>query len=121
MAKRITFPIKIKAGSTVITIYRDPLKLPRIAYAVATADRKGTHKSYDSYVVTYYQGGKRLRTRCNSLQEARDKAQAAKSKVLKNDSAALNLNGQDSLIYVRAKNLTAYLGFPSTPKGRSHL
>src|SRR5690242_20303981 len=102
MAKRVTFPIKIKAGATVITIYRDPLKLPRVIDGAATVGRNRTHRSYDSYVVTYYEGGKRLRNRCNSLQDARDKAQAAKSKILKNDSAALNLSGQDSLIYVRA-------------------
>jgi integrase len=92
----------------VITIYRDPLKAPVVDNDKTQGDE--APKQYDSYLVTYYQGGRRIRNRFSSSQEAKDTANAVKAKLLNNDSAALSLSGQDSLIYARAKNLTAHLG-----------
>ena len=60
MAKK-TFPITTKAGATAIRIYRSPLR-------VNPDDRKS--KSYDSFLVVHYRGGKRIRTRFKSLELA---------------------------------------------------
>ncbi len=103
MAKQPTFPITIMAGSTAIRIYLDPLK-------AAGPESSEEGKSYASYVVSYYQGGKRIRTRHNSLQSAKDKADSIKTAILNNDTTALTLKGEDSLIYARAKNLIAPFG-----------
>jgi integrase len=60
-------------------------------------------------VVSYYSGGKRIRSRFNSFPEARDKANAVKTALLNDDSTALQITGEDSLIYARAKNIVSHL------------
>ena len=111
MARQASFPITIMAGGTAIKIYRSPLKSPTTSTEPGIpAPDNAQPKSYDSYVVAYYQGGRRLRSRFNSLQQARDKADAVRTAFLNEDSTALQLTGQDSMIYVRAKNLIARLG-----------
>ena len=104
----------IMAGSTAIKIYFSPLShLARDSEEPSGATQKTTErKSYDSYVVSYYSGGKRIRSRFNSFSEARDKADAVKATLLNDDSAALKITGQDSLIYARAKNIINHLGIP---------
>ena len=109
MAKQQTFPITIMAGSTAIKIYLDPLQGEGIQSGKSKTAATDA-KSYDSYVVSYYQGGKRIRTRHNSLQSARDKADSIKTAVLNDDMTALTLKGEDSVIYARAKNLVAPFG-----------
>jgi len=110
MAKQPTFPITILAGSTAIRIYLDPLKPTAQESTKSTSSKSDAGKSYDSYVVSYYQGGKRIRTRHNSLQSARDKADSIKTAILNDDTTALTLKGEDSLIYARAKNLITTFG-----------
>ena len=95
------------AGSTAIRIYLDPLKSARSETGQGVAAADENRKSYNSYVVSYYQGGKRIRTRHNSLQSARDKADFIKTAILNDDTTALTLKGEDSIIYARAKNLLA--------------
>jgi len=109
MAKQKTFPITIMAGSSAIRIYFNPLKAERSQAGNSTSAASDA-KSYDSYVVTYYQGGKRIRTRHNSLQSARDKADSIKTAILNDNTTALTLKGEDSIIYARAKNLIKHLG-----------
>ena len=62
MAKQQTFPITIMAGSTAIKIYLDPLQGEGIQSGKSKTAATDA-KSYDSYVVSYYQGGKRIRMR----------------------------------------------------------
>lgn len=97
MARQVTFPITVTAGGTAIKIYRSPLK-------------GSDSKRYDSYIVAYYRGGNRLRCRFSTLQEARDKADSVRTALLNEDTTALQLTGQDSVIYARAKNLIAGFG-----------
>lgn len=111
MARRRKFPLTIMAGSTAIKIYRNPLKTPKPKETVQPEPaKKSKLKSYDSFLVTYYQGGKRLRTRHNSLQSAQDKADAIRAAIMNDDLTALTLKGEDSVIYARAKNLISHLG-----------
>lgn len=114
MTKQPEFPIEIKAGSTVIRIYEDPLKSSSKTNGKAASENddeaEEETKTYNSYVVSYYQSGKRLRTRHRSLKAARDKANAVKTAILNDDLTALSLKGQDSVIYARAKNLISHLG-----------
>src|SRR5512140_2458238 len=111
MARRRKFPLTIMAGSTAIKIYRNPLKTPKPKETVQPEPaKKSKLKSYDSFLVTYYQGGNRLRTRHNSLQSAQDKADAIKAAIMNDDLTALTLKGEDSVIYARAKNLISHLG-----------
>ena len=53
----LTFPVRIKAGSTTITVFQSPLK---------TGD-----KEYDSYVLSYYEGSKRIRRRFSDYATAK--------------------------------------------------
>jgi len=107
--------LRFKAGSTVIRIYLDPLKSSGSDVNGTAAPENGNGaekegKTYNSYVVSYYQGRKRLRTRHSSLKAARDKANAVKTAIVNDDLTALTLKGEDSVIYARAKNLISHLG-----------
>ena len=106
------------AGATAIRIYRSPVKPSKpkpldLAAPDTTAAKEPKSKTYDSYVLSYYSGGKRIRTRFNEPQQARDKADAIKTSLLNEDSTALQLTGEDALIYARAKMLTSHLGLPT--------
>jgi len=110
MARQVTFPITVMAGSTAIKIYRSPQRVPASPSAGGSPAGISDSKSYDSYVVAYYRGGQRLRSRFSTLQEARDKADSVRTALLNEDTTALQLTGQDSVIYARAKNLIAEFG-----------
>jgi integrase len=108
MAKKHTFPITIKAGSTLLRIYRNPLRIRRVtAGGVLENDRK----EYDSYVVSYYRGGKRQRTRFKSLDSAKTEADRIRTLILNEDLVALQLTGRDRVIYARANETAGRLGF----------
>jgi integrase len=62
-------------------------------------------RQYDSYLVSYYRGGRRFRTRFNLLESAETEAQRIQTLILNEDLAALQLTGRDRLIYVRAKDV----------------
>lgn len=110
MARQVTFPITVMAGGTAIKIYRSLLKVPASPPAGDSAAGSSESKSYDSYVVAYYRGGQRLRSRFSTLQEARDKADSVRTALLNEDTTAPQLTGEDSVIYARAKNLIAEFG-----------
>lgn len=114
MAKQITFPVTIMAGATAIKIYRSPLTIKPAAQdqnaQASTASGAPKIKAYDSYVVAYYRGGERIRCRFNSLQEARDKANAIQTQLLNNDLVALNLTGKDSLVFTQATAIAKKFG-----------
>jgi integrase len=110
MARQVTFPITVMAGGTAIKIYRSPLKVPASPPPGDSPVGSSETKSYDSYVVAYYRGSQRLRRRFSTLQEARDNADSVRTALLNEDTTALQLTGQDSVIYARAKNLIAEFG-----------
>jgi len=90
MAKPRTFPITFKAGSTPIKIYLSPL------------NSKASKKRYDSYVVSYYHGEIRKRSRFNNLTDAQQEADRVRTLILNQDLSALQVTGEDRLIYGRA-------------------
>jgi hypothetical protein len=92
MAKRITFPLTIKAGATAIRIYKNPMR----------KNRNGESKMYGSFVVSYYRAGRRERKRLKSLNLARDEADRIKGLILNEDLVVLELKGHDRIIYAQA-------------------
>jgi integrase len=78
------FPIVIKAGSSAVKIYKE------------------TKPNGEYYRVCYYAGGKRERLTFSSLEEAKTEARLKANLLSRGDSAALQLTGQDRLIYGRA-------------------
>ena len=100
MAKK-QFPITTRAGATAIRIYRSPLR-------ANPDDRKS--KSYDSFLVVHYLGGKRIRTRFKSLDLAETEVDRIRTLLLNEDLAAFQLNGQDRLIYARANETAKAYG-----------
>ena len=78
------FPLTVKAGSTVVKIYRD---------------RK---RSGDYFRLVYYLGGKRHRLSFNSLDAAKTEAAAKAAQLARGDVDAVQLNGRDRLTYGRA-------------------
>ena len=100
MAKK-TFPITTKAGATAIRIYRSPLR-------GNPDDRKS--KSYDSFLVVHYRGGKRIRTRFKSLELAETEVDRLRTLLLNEDLSAFQLTGQERLVYARANETAKALG-----------
>ena len=108
MARPSQFPITIKAGATAIKIYRSPLRVPvapdpQAAPGPAGAEPEVT--TYDSYVVVFYRGGKRVRHRFNALDLAQAEAARLRASLLNEDSAGLQITGDDLLAYTQASHL----------------
>ena len=78
------FPLAVKAGSTVVKIYRD---------------RK---PSGDYFRLVYYLGGKRHRLNFRCLEDARTEAVAKAAQLARGDVDAVQLTGRDRLTYGRA-------------------
>jgi hypothetical protein len=78
------FPVAVKAGSSVVKVYRD---------------RK---RSGDYYRLVYYLGGKRQRLNFRSLDEAKKEAAAKAAQLARGDVDAVQLTGRDRLTYGRA-------------------
>jgi integrase len=111
MAKKPVFPVTVRAGATAIKIYRNPLMTSTLpAGAEQNGDARVTGKSYDSYLVAYYRGGKRTRSRFNTLEDARTEADRVRALVLNEDLTALDLKGNDRLIYARASETAKAIG-----------
>jgi integrase len=93
-AKRHRFPIVVKRGSSVVTIYRD---------------RKPTGTYYR---VAYHIGGKRYRLNFNDLEKATGEAEAKASQLSRGDVDAMQLSGKDRLLYGRAVEAIRGYGIP---------
>ena len=78
------FPLAVKAGSSVVKIYRD---------------RK---RSGDYYRLVYYLGGKRQRLNFCSLGDAKEEATAKAAQLARGDVDAVQLTGRDRLTYGHA-------------------
>jgi hypothetical protein len=85
-------PIRVKAGSCVVKIYRD---------------RK---PSGDYFRLVYYFGGKRHRLNFRSLDDARKEAAAKVAQLARGDIDAVQLTGRDRLAYGRALDAIKPLG-----------
>jgi hypothetical protein len=83
MGRQRAFPITLKAGATAIKIYYSPHRV----------QLDSEERQYDSYLVSYYRGEKRFRTRFNSLEDAETEAQGIQTSILNEDLAALKLTG----------------------------
>jgi integrase len=93
-AKRHRFPIVVKRGSSVVKVYRD-LK------------PTGTY-----YRVAYHIGGKRHRLHFNNLEKATNEAEAKASQLSRGDVDAMQLSGNDRLVYGRAVEAIREYGVP---------
>lgn len=79
-----SFPVIIRAGSSVVKIYRD---------------RK---PAGDYYRVVFHLGGRRHRLNFHDLEKARVEAQAKAAQLARGDVDAAQLSGRDRLVYGRA-------------------
>lgn len=97
-------PISIKAAGRVIKIYHDP-----VVHHGERCDA-GVNckcKKYDSFVVTYCVGTKRVRVRRSTLANAKLKATELREQFQNEDLDALLLSGKDRRAFITAKE---YLG-----------
>ncbi len=94
----VTFPVRIKAGATTVTIFRSPVKKHS--------------KTYNSYVLSYYEGLTRIRRRFNDYETARAEAGRVVANLINTDTRALELTGEDARIVSRAKEALAHLNLP---------
>jgi hypothetical protein len=88
------FPITIKAGSSAVKIYKE------------------TKPNGGYYRVCYYLGGKRERLTFSSLEEAKTEARLKAALLGRGDSAALELTGQERLVYGRAIDVVRPFNVP---------
>lgn len=117
--KRRRFPMEFWAGGSQIRILRDPQKIPikpRAADPLDQATKKRRKKPgkkfrrYDSYLVEYYDGSKRIRLRRASFQKAMGLVETLKIKFLNGKVDALQLEGRDQHIYLSAVEQLKGLG-----------
>jgi hypothetical protein len=91
--KRARFPVRIKRGSSVVTIYRTPAK------------------GYDSFTVVHYDAaGERRRKTFSNCGKAHAAAKEIASSLVVGKPDVLMLTGQDLLIYQRAKEALQPVG-----------
>jgi integrase len=89
-----SFPLVIRAGSSVVKIYRD---------------RK---PSRDYFRVVYHLGGRRHRLNFRDLEHAKTEAQAKAAQLARGDVDAAQLSGRDRLVYGRALEAIREHGIP---------
>jgi integrase len=90
--KEQKFPIAVKAGSSIVKIYRD---------------RK---PAGDYFRVVYHLGGKRHRLNFPNLEAAKTEASAKAAQLARGDMDAVQLTGRDRLVYGRALDAIHGLG-----------
>ena len=78
------FPLAVKAGSAVVKIYKEQ-------------KASGTY-----YRVGYYLGGNRTWQHCDTLEKAKEEADAKAKQLSRGDVDAAQLTGRDRLVYGRA-------------------
>jgi len=88
------FPLTVKAGSTVVKIYRD------------------SKPSGNYFRVVYHLGGKRHRLNFSDLDKAKSEAQAKAAQLARGDVDAVQLTGKDRLAYGRALDAVKGFGIP---------
>ena len=113
---RRRFPMEFWAGGSQIRLLHDPLKIPikpqaeaKSAPAEPKSGQAGSTKApakefrnYDSYLVEYYDGSKRMRVRRSSYAKAMVLIESLKIKFLNGKTDALQFEGRDQHIYLSA-------------------
>ena len=94
----ITYPVRIKAGASSVTIFRSPVKK--------------RSKTYDSYVLSYYEGLTRTRRHFNDYEIVRAESGRVVANLISTDTRALELTGEDAHIVSRAKEVFTHLNLP---------
>ena len=106
MGKPPKFPHEIKFGGSVVRIVRDPLRIPlkQSASSEGGTPKKNqpTHRTYDSYVVEYFVGPKRMRVRRSTYAKAMAHADEVGVKLLNNEIESLKITGADRRAYLIA-------------------
>lgn len=107
--KERTFPVEVSLGSVSVLIYRDPQsattkakKSAEGAPANGATDLPLSERTYDSYVVAYYDGSRRVRRRFKKFELAKAEAGLICIKLANADGTALELTGDDRRIHVAA-------------------
>lgn len=85
MSKLKKFPMKVRCGSSSVTIYRQKAK-----------------RGYSSYLVRFYRGTEEVRLTRASFEEAYQEAKAAVQNLAHGELDVLTLRSDDRLSYVRA-------------------
>jgi len=85
MSKLKKFPMKVRCGSSSVTIYRQQAK-----------------RGYYSYVVRFYRGTEEVRITRSNFEDAHREAQAAARSLAHGELDVLTLRSDDRLSYVRA-------------------
>jgi len=113
--KERSFPVELKLGSVSVKIYRNPLIVKpdekdsdsRVTNGgmvngdSVDGDSPGS-RTYDSYLVAYYEGTRRVRLRVKDFATAQSEANRILVKLANADAKALELSGDDRRIYVAA-------------------
>ena len=89
------FPVEIKAGGSVVKIY--PAKVIR------KAQEGKEQETYDSFLVTYYEGGKRIQIRRAPYEAAYKKATEIAAAIKEADYDSIQLSGRDRRIFLAAQ------------------
>jgi len=95
------FPVEIKAGGSVIKIY--PAKVKH------SGQPGEKDEVYESFLVTYYEGGKRIQVRRAPYEAAYKKAKEIADAIKESDYESIQLSGRDRRIYLAAQEKIAPL------------
>ncbi len=89
------FPVEITAGGSVVKIY---------PAAVKHSGKQGMEgESYDSFLITYYEGGKRVQIRRAPFDVAYAKAKEIADAIREADYDSIHLSGRDRRIFLSAQ------------------
>jgi integrase len=103
MGKLPKFPHELKFGGSVVRIVRDPLRIPlKKTNAASGGPSRPTHKVYESYIVEYFAGPKRMRVRRSTYAKAMAFANEVGVQLLNNDIESLKITGADRRAYLIA-------------------
>lgn len=105
---------EVKAGSVTVWIRHAPrtvhAKRNQTNGVGATALAESDSKTYDSFIVEYYQGRKRRQTRCSKIEKARKLAKEVAQRLASDGVQAEFLTEFDRRIYVLAQAEATSLG-----------
>src|SRR5271166_4377434 len=101
MKKPQEFPYEHQAGGLVFRIYSAPQTINL---------KNGSKVTHDSFLVTRYEGGRRVPTRKKTWEEVEAHVEDVVSAHRKNDPESLELSGRDRRIYLAAVEALSPLG-----------
>ena len=101
MKKPESFPFEHKTNGMVFNIYSTPQ---------VKIQRDGTRTTYDSFLLTYYEGGKRIPKRRSTWEEIDALIEEVVAAHRKNDPQRIELSGRDRRVYLAAVEALAPIG-----------